>query len=111
MLLNLGVNCEPDDPDMARKSARPLNTNAIERYHERLKAATYERDAFRQILSELESDKSASAADAIEIARMFTLGHRAASKKAAILAIGQERARLSLAELTAASAVRAKNWL
>lgn len=111
MLLYPGVNCGPDDPDMARKTARPLNAEAIERYHTRLKAATYDRDVFRHVLDELASDKSLTAADAIEIATNFTLGHRAASRKAAVLAIGQERARLSLAESKSASAVRAKSWL
>ena len=111
MFMRQSVDSKPDDPDMARKTARPLNTEAIERYHIRLKAATYDRDVFRHIVGELEADKSMSAADVIEIARKFTLGHRAASKKAALLAMRQERVRLALAEAKAASAGRSKTWL
>ena len=111
MLMKLRADCEADDPDMARKSLKPLNTIDIDRYHKRLKAATCDRKVFSQVLDELANDRSISAADVVELARLFTLGYRAASKKAAILAIGQERVRLSNAEATAASAARAKTWL
>lgn len=100
---------QADEDDMAAR-ARALNTEAIEGHLARLKATTYDREAFHAAYATLVADKSLAAGDVIELARCFTCGARVATKKAALLAIGQERSRLALAKAKVASAARAKIW-
>jgi hypothetical protein len=98
-----------DDDEMAAKS-HALNAEAIERHLALLKAVTYDREAFQKAYQALVADKAMTAVDMVELARRYTCGARTPSKKAAILAIGQERSRLALAKAKAESAARAKTW-
>ncbi len=104
---------EDDDANedaMARKRASALNTEAIECYLGKLKASTFDRQQFDLVFLALSADKALSKTDIVELARCYTLGRIEKTKKDAILAIRQERARLSLAKAKEESAGRTKLW-
>lgn len=103
-------NDRDEDDDMASKRATALNTEAIERYLGLLKAGTFDRPQFDQVYLALSDDKKMSKADMVELARRYTLGRIEKTKKDALLAIRQERARLSLAKAKEESAGRTKLW-
>lgn len=104
------LNDRDEDDDMASKRAIALNTEAIESYLGKLKASTFDRGEFDKIFLALGADKAVSKADMVELARRYTLGRVEKTKKDALLAIRQERARLSLAKAKEESAGRTKLW-
>jgi hypothetical protein len=96
--------------DMAGAKARPLDAAKIEGYVSQLKRVVYDRPAFDAVFQSLIADKAVSASEMIEIARAFAHGVKVKAKKDAILAIGQERMRLSHAKSKSESATKAKGW-
>lgn len=100
---------EPDD-EMAQAAAKPLDADKIKSWAGDLKRAVHDRPAFDAAFAKLGADKSVSAAEIVEIARLFAHGFKAKSKKDALLAIAQERMRLANGRAKAASAAKAKGW-
>ncbi len=108
-ILSLLVGRETED-DMARAKPRPADPAIIADYLRDLKRCVHDRSAFEAVRSRLEADKTLSAGEVINIASAFAHGLRAKSKKAALVAISQERMRLANAAAKAASAAKARTW-
>lgn len=108
MLAFLGGR-EPDD-DMARAALKPLDAEKIQSWVGELKRTVYDRAAFEAVFAQLGSDKTFSAPELLEIARLFAHGHKAKNKKDALLAIGQERIRLANGRAKGTSASKTPSW-
>lgn len=98
------------DEDMARANARPLDKVKVDAFVQQLKLAVREPEAFKRLLTSIESDRALSAAEVLAIAQAFVGGTKPKNKKAAISAIGQERLRLSHAKAKGESAAKTRTW-
>lgn len=104
------VGRDTENEDMARAGTKPLDAALVDSYVTQLRQTVSDRSAFDDLYARLSTDKSVTVAEMIAIARNFANSTTAKSKKDAILAIGQERSRLTHAQAKAASAGRSKAW-
>lgn len=98
------------DEDMRRAKAAPVSQVKIDAHVAKLKLAVRDARAFQLELENLSGDKALTAAEVMEIARIFVGSNSARSRRAAISAIAQERLRIAHADAKADSARKARVW-
>jgi hypothetical protein len=104
------VDTDEADEDMARSAARPIDTARAEALSRKLKLAIRDTEAFATLRASIEADKSLTAQDVMAIAHAFAGGAKPKSRKAALIAIGQERMRVLHSDAKAASAAKTRTW-
>ena len=108
MLADLQGGFEADET-MAR-SRKPIDVAKVERLAGLLLAHSLDAEKFKSTIFAIESDRSLTATELIEIAFRFVGGRRQHTGKAAKLAIEQERVRISHATAKGANASKTRVW-
>jgi len=96
--------------DMTRAATTTADDTRIDQLVIDLRASVRDVEAFNAVVEQIDDDASLSASDVIEISRRFVGGSRPKSRKAALVAIGQERLRKAHAEAKGARAAKSRTW-
>ena len=103
----LGRNQEDD---MARSKKPPVDATKIDAWVARLRLAVRDAAQFDSVFGEVEAGELLGSAEIIAIAHKFAGGSKPKSKKAALLAIAQERQRLAHSKAKGESAAKTRVW-
>ena len=98
------------DEDMARAKTKLTDATKIDAVVKQLKLTVKNVDAFKSVQASILADETLSAQDVIAIAFGFVGGTKPKSRKAALVAIGQERLRVSHAIAKGESAAKTRTW-
>jgi hypothetical protein len=109
-ILSAWLRQDSEDDDMARARKSPLDQTKVDAWVSRLKLAVRDAAQFDRIFGDLEEDQLVGSAELIAIAQKFAGGSKPKSKKAALLAIAQERQRLVHAKAKGESAAKTRVW-
>jgi hypothetical protein len=96
--------------DMARSKSRQLNTDRIAMTVSQLKMSLHDAAVFQSWVEKIEADKTLSAAEIIEIAKLFVGGVRATSRTAALSSIVRRRIEMSHARAKSNLAAKTRLW-
>jgi len=108
-ILSAWLGREHED-DMARSKKQPVDDSKIDAWVARLKLAARDAAQFDVVFGEVESGDLLGSAEIIAIAHKFASGSKPKSKKAALLAIAQERQRLVHSKSKGESAAKTRVW-
>lgn len=101
---------QDSEDDMAKAHKLPLDQTKIDAWVSRLKLAARDAAQFDRVFGELEQGELIGSAELIAIAQKFAGGAKAKSKRAALLAIAQERQRMAHAKAKGDSAAKTRVW-
>lgn len=108
-ILSMWLRQDSED-DMARAKNKPLDQTKVDAWVSRLKLAARDSSQFDAVFNELGEDQLVGSAEVLAIAQKFAGGLKPKSKKAALLAIAQERQRLVHARAKGESAAKTRVW-
>jgi hypothetical protein len=95
---------------MARSKKPPVDDAKIDAWVARLKLAARDAAQFDTVFGEIEGGELLGSAEIVAIAQKFAGGSKPKSKKAALLAIAQERQRLAHSKAKGESAAKTRVW-
>lgn len=98
------------EDDMARPKKLPLDQTKVDAWVARLKLAARDASQFDNVFGELEAGELLTPAETLAVAQKFAGGSKPKSKRAALLAIAQERQRLVHAKAKGDSAAKTRVW-
>ncbi|MBY0227010.1 MAG: hypothetical protein K2Q28_14495 [Hyphomicrobium sp.] len=98
------------EDDMARSKKPVVDESKIDAWVARLKLAVRDAAQFDKVFGEVEAGELLGSADIIALAQKFAGGPKPKNKKAALLAIAQERQRLAHAKAKGDSAAKTRVW-
>jgi hypothetical protein len=109
-ILSAWLGKPEEDQDMARASTARIDTAKINVRVQQLKLAVRDASSFQAVFEEIEADTSLTAAELVAIAHSFAGGIKPKNRKAALIAIAQERHRAAHALAKGGSAAKSRVW-